>query len=98
MNSERLMQVLIAPHVSEKATHLADSVRCHVFKVVPDATKKEISAAVEKMFKVKVVGVNVVNMKGKPKGLGRRRGHRKQWKKAYVALAEDHDIQLSGTD
>ncbi len=98
MNRNRLMQVLIAPYVSEKATRLADSVRCHVFRVVPDATKAEIRGAVEKMFEVRVDSVNVVNMKGKSKGLGRRRGRRKHWKKAYVALAEGHDIELGGTD
>lgn len=92
------MRTLISPHVSEKATRLADGVRCHVFKVAPDASKGEIRAAVEKMFKVEVTSVNVLNMQGKRKGLGRRRGRRDHWKKAYVSLAEGHDIQLSGTD
>ncbi len=98
MNHDRLSRVLIAPHVSEKATRLADSARRHVFKVAPDATKREVRAAIEWLFEVKVVDVGVVNMKGKKKGLGRRRGRRKDWKKAYVALAEGDDIQLGGTD
>ncbi len=98
MNHDRLSQVLISPHVSEKATRLADNVRRHAFKVVPDATKSEVKAAVEWLFEVEVVGVNVVNMRGKKKGLGRRRGRRKHWKKAYVALAEGDDIQLGGTE
>ena len=98
MNGERLMQVLIAPHVSEKATRLADSTNCHAFKVVLDATKPEVRAAVEKMFEVEVTDVNIINMKGKKKGLGRHRGRRSHWKKAYVALAKGYDIQLSGSD
>ncbi len=98
MNKDRLARVLIAPHVSEKATRLADSVRCHVFKVAPDATKSEVRAAAEWLFEVKVENVNIVNMKGKKKGQGRRQGRRKDWKKAYIALAEGHDIQLGGTD
>ena len=95
---ERLLQVLLSPHVSEKATQLADNTRCHTFKVMPDATKDEVRAAVELLFEVEVSGVNIVNMKGKAKGLGRRRGRRQHWKKAYVSLAEGHDIQLGGTE
>lgn len=98
MNRDRLVQVLIAPHVSEKATRLADSVRCHIFRVMPDATKDEVKAAVERMFEVEVEGVNVVNVRGKKKGLGRFRGRRRHWKKAYVTLAEGNDIQLGGTE
>ncbi len=98
MNQDRLSQVLIAPHVSEKATKLADDVRCHAFKVLPDATKSEVKAAVEWLFEVEVVRVSVINMRGKKKGAGRRRGRRKHWKKAYVALAEGDDIQLGGTE
>lgn len=98
MNQDRLSQVLIAPHVSEKASRLADEVRRHVFKVVPDATKSEVKAAVEWLFEVKVESVGIVNMQGKRKGLGRRRGRRKHWKKAYVALVEGDDIQLGGTE
>ena len=98
MNHERLSQVLIAPHVSEKATRLADGVRHHVFKVMRNATKHEVRLAVESLFDVKVEKVNVINMQGKKKGQGRHRGRRKHWKKAYVALAEGHDIQLGDTE
>ena len=98
MRWTHLSQVIIAPHISEKATHLADSARCHVFKVVPNATKRDIHAAIESIFEVEVESVNIVNVKGKKKGLGRHRGRRKNWKKAYVTLVEGNDIQLGGTE
>lgn len=91
-------QVLLAPRVSEKAMKLADNSRCHTFRVMPAATKREVRTAVEAMFDVKVTRVNVVNMKGKKKGQGRHRGRRNHWKKAYVTLAETYDIQLGGTE
>ncbi len=72
----RLMQVLIAPIVSEKATHVADKTNSVTFKVLQDATKPEIKAAVELMFKVEVKGVSVVNTKGKSKRFGRSMGRR----------------------
>ena len=93
-----LSQVLLSPHVSEKAMRLADSSRCHTFKVAPEATKGQVQAAVELMFDVEVDHVNIVNMEGKRKGQGRRRGRRNHWKKAYVTLAEGHDIQLGGSE
>jgi large subunit ribosomal protein L23 len=98
MNSERLMQVLIGPHVSEKSARLADSSRQVVFKVRRDATKTEIRAAVEKMFSVKVEGVTVARMHGKLKRFGQSIGHRQDWKKAYVTLAEGHDIDFAGVN
>ena len=98
MNDERLMQVLIGPHVSEKSARLADSDRQVVFKVRRDATKTEIRAAVEKMFSVKVEGVTVARMHGKLKRFGQSIGHRQDWKKAYVTLAAGHDIDFSGAN
>lgn len=74
----------------------ADRARQHVFMVLPQATKSVVRMAVEKMFDVEVESVNIVNVKGKRKGAGRRRGRRNDRKKAYVTLAEGHDIQLGG--
>ncbi len=99
MNQERLMKVLLAPHVSEKTTGLADGQNQFVFKVVTDATKAEIKKAVELMFEVKVDKVRVVNMKGKTKGrLQARGGRRPDWKKAYVSLAEGQEIDFLGAE
>ena len=98
MNTERLTQVLVAPHVSEKSAGLADSQNQHVFKVLPNATKQEIKDAVEQLFNVKVSAVRTVNMKGKVKRFGRSMGKRSDWKKASVRLEQGHDIELSGME
>ena len=95
MNEERLMQVLLAPHISEKSTMAADSGQ-HVFKVTTDATKTEIKAAIEKLFSVKVAKVQVVNVKGKSKRFGQRAGKRSDWRKAYVSLEAGQDIDFAG--
>lgn len=91
---ERLMQVIIGPHVSEKSTVLADSANQVVFKVRRDATKAEIRKAVEMLFEVSVVGVSTVLIKGKAKRFGALQGKRSDWKKAYVRLAEGQDIDF----
>ena len=98
MKYGHLSQVLLTPHISEKAMKMADELRCHTFKVAPDATKSNVRAAVELMFDVKVDHVNIVRMEGKKKGQGRHRGRRNHWKKAYVTLTEGNDIQLGGTE
>lgn len=98
MSMERLTQVLVAPHVSEKAAMLADGVNQHVFKVLPDAKKEEIKNAVEQMFQVKVASVKTTNVRGKQKRFGRTFGKRKDWKKAYVRLEDGHDIDLTGME
>jgi large subunit ribosomal protein L23 len=98
MNQERIMKVLIAPVVSEKSTRLADENRQFVFKVVKDASKPEIRKAVELMFDVKVDAVQVTNVKGKIKRSGSRLGKRSDWKKAFVTLAEGHDINFMGAE
>ena len=95
MNQERIMKVLIKPHVSEKTADLTDSVNQHCFKVMRDATKDEIKAAVELLFSVKVDAVRVLNVKGKRKITGRVVGKRKDWKKAFITLAEGNDIDFS---
>ena len=98
MNQERIMQVLLAPHISEKTAVLADSDRQHVFKVLPSATKIEIKQAVESLFNVKVDQVRVLNVKGKTKRFGQRNGKRSDWRKAYVKLAEGQDIDFAGAN
>ena len=92
---ERLMQVLLAPIVSEKSTFVADKVNQYVFRVASDATKPEIKAAVELMFKTQVKSVSVVNVRGKEKRFGRFMGRRNHWKKAYVALAQGQEINFA---
>lgn len=87
----RLMQVLLAPQVSEKSTFVGEKNNQYVFRVVPDATKPEIKAAVELMFKTKVKSVQVTNVKGKDKRFGRFEGRRRNWKKAYVSLMPGPD-------
>ena len=92
----RLMQVLVAPIISEKATNVAEKHNQVLFKVLRDATKPEIKAAVELMFKVELNSVQVVNQKGKVKRFGRTMGRRDNVKKAYVCLKEGQELNFSG--
>ena len=94
MNQERLMQVLLAPQISEKATYVADKHEQVIFRVATDATKPEIKAAVELLFKVGVESVQIANVKGKQKKFGRFMGARKNWKKAYVCLKPGQEINF----
>ncbi len=94
-NEERLMQVLVAPLVSEKATMLADSRNQVVFVVSPEATKPEIKAAVELLFKVRVNSVQVANLKGKEKRFGRTIGRRSDVRKAFACLAPGQEINFA---
>jgi large subunit ribosomal protein L23 len=98
MSQERLMSVLLGPHVSEKSARIAESANQFVFRVRTDATSPEVKAAVELMFEVKVADVNVVNVAGKNKRFGQRLGRRQDFKKAYVRLAPGQSIDLSGTE
>ncbi len=98
MNQERLMKVLLAPHVSEKTNLLAEQHQQFVFRVASDATKPEIKKAVELMFDVKVKGVSVLNVKGKTKRFGGKVGRRSDWKKAYVTLESGQEIDLLGAE
>jgi len=95
MNQERIYKVLVGPHISEKATVVADRYNQVIFKVIPSATKFEIKKAVESIFKVNALKVNVQNMKGKSKRTVRGIGKRKDWKKAIVTLQEGQDIDFS---
>ena len=92
----RLMQVLVAPIVSEKATMVAEKSNAVTFKVLQSATKHEIKAAVELMFKVEVKGVSVLNTKGKTKKFGKTMGRRDNVRKAYVMLKPGQEINLAG--
>ena len=92
----RLMQVLVAPIISEKATMVADKTNAVAFKVLQDATKPEIKAAVELMFNVKVKAVSVANIKGKQKRFGRSVGRRDNVRKAYVMLQAGEQLNFSG--
>jgi large subunit ribosomal protein L23 len=94
-SDERLMQVLLAPVVSEKSTMVADKNEQIAFRVLSDATKPEVKAAVELMFKVQVDKVSVTNVKGKAKRVGRTMGRRKDWKKAYVCLKPGQEINFT---
>lgn len=92
----RLASVLLAPIVSEKATQVAEKHNQVLFKVLRDATKPEIKAAVELLFKVEVKSVQVLNQKGKTKRFGGRIGRRDHAKKAFVALKEGQELNFSG--
>jgi large subunit ribosomal protein L23 len=96
LNQEKLIHVLLGPHVSEKATQASEAYNQAVFRVRRDANKDLIRRAVEKMFEVKVTDVRIVNVRGKSKRFGQRVGVRSSWKKAYVRLAPGSTINLMG--
>jgi len=93
-SQERLLQVLLAPQISEKATYVADKNEQVIFKVASDATKPEVKAAVELLFKVQVKSVQIAVVKGKEKRFGRFFGRRKDWKKAFVCLNPGQEINF----
>lgn len=96
MNRERLYTVLVEPHITEKATNLGAASNQYAFKVARDATKREIKAAVEELFSVTVTNVTTLNVKGKVKRNFRGATSRqKNWKKAYVRLAEGSSIDYA---
>ena len=97
MNNERLMKILLRPHVSEKTAMAADSDRQFAFRVLENASKPEIKQAVELMFDVEVDAVRVLNTKGKTKRTGATMGKRINWKKAYVSLKPGFDIDFAGS-
>ena len=100
LKEQRLLQVLLAPIISEKGTMIGDKRNQYIFRVAPDATKPEIKAAVELLFskkdkKLDVTGVSVLNVKGKKKRFGRFNGQRASWKKAYVSIAKGQEINYA---
>lgn len=98
MNAEQMMMVLREPHTSEKATVMADKFKQFTFKVLKTATKNEIKMAVEHIFNVKVKNVSVINVKGKAKRFKQTSGKRSDWKKAFVSLHADQDIDFTVTE
>ncbi len=95
MNQERVFQVITGPHVSEKAAIAADLDNQYVFKVAVDATKAEIKHSVEQLFKVNVVNVNTLKVKGKVKRTRYGQSRKPNWKKAYVRLQEGQEIEFA---
>ena len=92
MTKEQLMQVLLAPHVTEKTSLAMQNHNQYVFRVRREATKVDVRQAVELMFDVKVKGVQVVNEPGKKRRFGRLTGRTQDWKKAYVSLQQGQTI------
>ncbi len=97
-SQERLMKVLRAPQISEKATFVAEKNEQVIFRVATDATKPEVKAAVEMMFNVKVASVNISCVKGKVKRAGRFAGRRNDWKKAFVCLQPGQEINFAASE
>ncbi len=95
---ERLLNILLAPQISEKATYVAEKNEQVIFRVVSDATKPEVKAAVELLFKVNVENVQISNVKGKQKRFGKYTGRRSDWKKAYVCLAPGQEINFAASE
>jgi len=98
MNAEKLLMVLREPHTSEKSTVMAEKFKQFTFKVLATATKQEIKLAVEELFQVKVRRVSVLNVKGKSKRFKQTSGKRNDWKKAFVSLQPDYDIDFTVTE
>ncbi|WP_163938201.1 50S ribosomal protein L23 [Paraferrimonas sp. SM1919] len=96
IREERLLKVILAPHISEKSTIAAENTNTVVLKVAVDATKLEIKKAVEKLFEVEVKAVRTLVAKGKTKRTGARFGRRSDWKKAYVTLADGAELDFVG--
>ena len=96
MDISNLSKIILMPHVSEKSVMIADNVKQQTFKVASSATKKDVKDAIEKLFEVDVVKVNILTVTGKQKVFGRNKGKRKNYKKAYVTLKEGQDIDLGG--
>ena len=95
MNEKRLYSIILGPHTTEKAVRSTNKSQQVVFRVAKDATKPELLAAVQKLFSVKVQSVQTVTVKGKKKQFKQVQGQRSDWKKAYIRLAEGHDINLA---
>jgi large subunit ribosomal protein L23 len=96
MKNERILKVLLAPHVSEKSAMVADNSDQYIFRVASDATKPEVKAAVESLFDVKVKSVNMINLKGKKKMFKGRAGKRNDVRKAIVRLMPGQEIDFVG--
>lgn len=96
MNQERLLKIIVSPHVSEKATVLGEKTNSYVFEVIENATKPEVKNAVEFLFNAKVKSVRIVNVRPKQKLFRGFEGQRKAWKKAYVTLQANQKLDITG--
>lgn len=96
MNQERLLQIILSPHMSEKAAVGKEKNNIYVFAVIKTATKPEVKEAIEELFKTKVASVHILNVKTKPKRFRNIQGKSKAWKKAYVTLEQGQVIELGG--
>lgn len=96
MNQERLLKIIIRPHISEKATIGAEKRNEYVFEVLNTASKPEVKDAIEMLFNTKVKTVRMVNVRAKKKMFRGFEGNRKAWKKAYVTLQADQKIDMMG--
>ena len=97
-NQERLLKIILAPHISEKATFVGEKNNQSIFRVATDATKKEIKDAIELLWKdqkIEVRNVQTINMKGKRKRFGRFVGQRNDWKKAIVSIKEGQELSFT---
>ena len=97
LTKQQMYDVILSPVITEKATRMSEHNQV-VFRVADHATKPEIKAAIELMFKTKVDDVTVLNVKGKERRFGRLTGRRRNWKKAYVRLAEGQEINFAATE
>ncbi|QIV96620.1 LSU ribosomal protein L23P [Allofrancisella inopinata] len=97
-SQEKILKTVIRPHVSDKTYGLSDANSTVVFEVARFANKYDVKDAIEQLFEVKVESVNILNVKGKARRFGRIEGKTKAWKKAYVKLAEGHDINFVGAE
>ena len=96
MNQERILKIILGPHISEKTTLMSENNNQVAFKVASDATKPEIKTAIESLFNVQVKAVQVLNVKGKTKRTARGKiRSRSDWKKAYIKLEQGHEIDLA---
>lgn len=96
MNQERLLKIILSPHISEKSTIASEKRHQYVFQVIEDATKSEVKDAIEFLFNTKVKAVRIVNVRPKKKMFRGQEGSRKGWKKAYVALYADQKLDMIG--
>jgi len=96
MNQERLLKLILSPHISEKTTIGMQKHNEYVFHVIENATKPEIKDAIEFLFNAKVKSVRIVNVKSKTKLFRGIEGRRKGWKKAYVTLQADQKLDVMG--
>lgn len=96
MNEERLLKIILSPHVSEKAARGTEKRGEYVFEVASDATKPEVKKAIEQLFKTQVKAVRIMNVATKPRRFGQVQGRSKAWKKAYVTLEAGQQINIAG--